>query len=80
VPLLILDEPVDGLDFEGTEFLYDSLNAYRDTGSVLMSSHVAESFTRCCDHLYVLDGGDLSRPYPLDPATDIRALLKERHR
>ena len=80
VPLLILDEPVDGLDFEGTEFLYDSLNAYRDTGSVLMSSHVAESFTQCCDHLYVLDGGDLSRPYPLDPATDIRALLKERNR
>jgi len=28
----------------------------------------------------VLDGGDLSRPYPLDPATDIRALLKERTR
>ena len=80
LPLLILDEPVDGLDFEGTEFLYESLNAYRDTGSVLMSSHVAESFTQCCDHLCVLDGGDLSRPYPLDPETDIRALLKERHR
>ena len=50
LPLLILDEPVDGLDFEGTEFLYESLNAYRDTESVLMSSHVAESFTQNALH------------------------------
>lgn len=60
-PLLILDEPVDFLDFVGTEFLYQCINAYSDQGhSVFLSSHIAESFTRCCDLLYVLKEGQLS--------------------
>ena len=62
LPLLILDEPVDGLDFTGTEFLYDAINAYREYGSVLMSSHIAESFERCCDQLYVMRSGALEGP------------------
>ena len=60
--LLILDEPVDGLDFTGTEFLYDATNAYREYGSVLMSSHIAESFERCCDQLDVMRSGALEGP------------------
>lgn len=62
LPLLVLDEPVDGLDFEGTEFLYTAINEYRDYGSVFMSSHIAESFERCCDQLYLLRAGALNGP------------------
>jgi ABC-2 type transport system ATP-binding protein len=76
LPLLLLDEPVDGLDFESTEFLYDSVAAYREWGSVLMSSHIAESFSRCSDRLYVLRGGRLGDP--VDDAAvlrDVRSYL-----
>ncbi|WJZ03424.1 ATP-binding cassette domain-containing protein [Corynebacterium freiburgense] len=60
-PLLILDEPVDFLDFVGTEFLYECITQYAMNGnSVFLSSHIAESFTRCCDYLYVLKEGSLS--------------------
>lgn len=76
LPLLILDEPVDGLDFEGTEYLYEALIEYRTRGSVLMSSHVAESFTRCCDSLHILREGKLSENITLGAHTDLKALVK----
>ncbi|MDR1448818.1 MAG: ATP-binding cassette domain-containing protein [Propionibacteriaceae bacterium] len=75
LPLLILDEPTDALDFEGTEYLYEAISAYRAHGSVFMSSHVAESFERCCDSVCVLKGGSLSEPHPVDDAAAIRGLV-----
>ena len=81
-PLLILDEPVDFLDFVGTEFLYQCINAYSDQGhSVFLSSHIAESFTRCCDLLYVLKEGQLSGPFAVPrEAKDVVQLLSEKPR
>jgi len=75
-PLLILDEPLDGLDFDATEFLYQAVTDYRAHGAVLMSSHIAESFTRCCDALVVLSHGDLRGPYPVTAASDVRSLVR----
>ncbi|AWB81644.1 hypothetical protein C3B44_04085 [Corynebacterium yudongzhengii] len=78
-PLLILDEPVDFLDFTGTEFLYDSILSYADQDhSVFMSSHIAESFVRCCDSMYVLQNGELSRQRQVpNRAEDIVHLLEQ---
>lgn len=56
-PLLILDEPLDGLDFDATEFLYSELNKYKEHGTVLMSSHIIESITRICDQVILLQNG-----------------------
>lgn len=79
LPLLMLDEPVDGLDFEGTEFLYTAINEYRDHGSVFMSSHIAESFERCCDQLYLLRVGALDGPVDDEASLrDVRHLLEGR--
>ena len=58
-PLLILDEPFDGLDFDATEFLYGLLLQYKEEGSILMSSHIAESIVRVCDTAYSIDDGHL---------------------
>lgn len=76
-PLLFLDEPVDFLDFVGTEFLYHCINEYSAKGhSLLLSSHIAESFTRCCDLLYVLKDGQLSGPFDVPrEAKDVVQLL-----
>ncbi len=77
LPLLVLDEPVDGLDFTGTEFLYDAINAYREYGSVLMSSHIAESFERCCDQLYMMRSGALEGPISEpDALRQVRRLVR----
>lgn len=78
LPLLILDEPFDGLDFESTEFLYTAINDYRKYGSVFMSSHIAESFERCCDQLYLLRAGSISGPVTdRTSLSNVRGLLEQ---
>ncbi|OMG25920.1 ABC transporter ATP-binding protein [Actinomyces naeslundii] len=63
VDILFLDEPVDFLDFSATEYLYQCIVAAAEHGqSVLLSSHIAESFTRCTSRLYILSAGVLSSP------------------
>lgn len=60
LPLLILDEPLDGLDFGASEFLYEVLRGHKRHGSVLMSSHIAESFEKTCDKILLLSQGEVS--------------------
>ncbi|MGT2907003.1 ATP-binding cassette domain-containing protein [Streptococcus dentiloxodontae] len=59
-PLLILDEPFDGLDFESTEYLYKKITSYKSYGSIIMSTHFAESVVRVCDSLYILENGNVT--------------------
>ncbi len=76
LPLLILDEPLDGLDFDSAEFLYQALREHKKYGSVFMSSHIAESFERTCDKVLLLDQGRISSR-AVTEHTDIRKELKE---
>lgn len=73
--LLIMDEPLDGLDFNSSEFLYEAINGYKSKGSILMSSHIAESFEKTCDRLLLLDDG-LIQSKVIKNGTDIRKALE----
>ena len=42
-PLLLLDEPVNGLDFQSTEYLYQLIAGYKEYGTALFSSHILDS-------------------------------------
>ena len=77
-PLLFLDEPVDFLDFTATEFLYSSIKEASTRGrTVLLSSHVAESFTRCCHRVCALRDGVLTGPFPTPGNPhDVAALIQ----
>jgi ABC-2 type transport system ATP-binding protein len=55
--------------------LYEAINGYKQHGSVLMSSHIAESFEKTCDYILLLSGGKLQRNQ-LAPGMDIRAELE----
>ncbi len=75
--LLLLDEPVDFLDFSSTEFLYETIRSYSASyGSIIMCSHIAESFTRCCSQIYVLEEGTITGPYDVpERAEDVVQIL-----
>ncbi|WP_136193551.1 ABC transporter ATP-binding protein [Actinomyces procaprae] len=74
--ILFLDEPVDFLDFAATEYLYHCIVAAAERGqAVLLSSHIAESFTRCTTRLYVLSSGRLSGPFDTPGDSDAVAAL-----
>lgn len=61
--LLFLDEPVNGLDFQSTEYLYQQISGYRKYGTVLFSSHILESITLTSDRVFVLEDGKIRQTF-----------------
>ncbi len=66
--LLVLDEPTNGLDPQGTREIRDLLRRIRDEGrtSVLLSSHLLSEMERICDRVAVLAHGRVLREGSLD--------------
>ncbi|MBD5483950.1 MAG: ABC transporter ATP-binding protein [Lachnospiraceae bacterium] len=77
--LLILDEPVNGLDFQSTEYLYRQIGSYRQYGTVLFSSHILESICLTSDRVVVLEQGQIKRCFTGQEieADIIREVLKK---
>ena len=77
--LLMLDEPVNGLDFQSTEYLYQQIDGYRQFGSVLFSSHILESICLTSDRVLVLEQGQIKKCFAGQEieAEKIREALKE---
>lgn len=75
--LLLLDEPVNGLDFQSTEFLYQQIAEYKKYGTILFSSHILESITLTSDRVVVLEGGRIRQIFEGEPfdAVEIREAL-----
>ena len=75
-PLLILDEPTEGLDPLMQEAVYDLLAEVRGRGrTVFMSSHVLPEVGRVCDRIGVLRGGTLALVAHVD---EVRSLAPRR--
>lgn len=76
--LLLLDEPVNGLDFQSTEYLYEMIGGYKKYGTVLFSSHILESITLTSDRVLVLEEGKVREEYVGDEidVTKIREALR----
>ncbi|MFD1177890.1 ATP-binding cassette domain-containing protein [Paenibacillus puldeungensis] len=61
--LLLLDEPVNGLDFQSTEYLYKLMEGYKKYGTILFSSHILESICLTSDRVIVLEHGKIKRAF-----------------
>jgi ABC-2 type transport system ATP-binding protein len=77
-PLLILDEPTEGLDPLMQEAFYDLLAEVKREGrTVFMSSHVLSEVERVCDRIGLIRAGELVLVKPVD---EIRHLAARRIR
>jgi ABC-2 type transport system ATP-binding protein len=77
-PLLILDEPTDGLDPLMQEAVYDLLAEVKRLGrTVFMSSHVLPEVERVCDRIGLLRNGALTLVSTVD---EVRRLAARRVR
>jgi ABC-2 type transport system ATP-binding protein len=66
-PLLLLDEPAQGLDPAGQKFMRDQILALHRAGkTVILSSHHLDEVARVCTHVGVLNHGHLVRSGPLE--------------
>jgi ABC-2 type transport system ATP-binding protein len=73
-PLLILDEPTDGLDPLMQEAVYELLAEVKGRGrTVFMSSHVLPEVERVCDRIGLLRGGALRLVSSIDEVRHLAA-------
>ena len=64
-PILILDEPFNGLDLESVHLLCMILDRLRARGkTILVTSHIYESLEACCDYIHYLSRGFVACSYP----------------
>lgn len=60
--LLILDEPMNGLDNQGVEDMRRLLLDFRNRGvTILLASHNPLDVSLLCDQVFTIDGGILRR-------------------
>lgn len=56
--ILILDEPMNGLDDKGAEYVRNFLLSYKETGkTIILASHIREDIEYLCDTELTLDNG-----------------------
>lgn len=66
-PLILLDEPVLGLDPAAQKFMREQIVALHQAGkTILLCSHHLDEVTRVCTHIAVLNQGRLVRSGPLE--------------
>ena len=68
--LLILDEPMNGLDPAGMHEMRDMIRALVAEGrTVVLSSHLLDEVERTCDHVAIVDHGRVIRQGPIHELT-----------
>ncbi len=61
-PILLLDEPFNGLDRHGMKDIGDLLMGLRDQGvCILLTSHHSQDIDSLCSEVYLLENGRLSK-------------------
>lgn len=76
--MLVLDEPVNGLDPEGIRWMRGLLRGHADAGgTVLLSSHLMSEVAEIADDLVVITGGRVVKAGPLGEVTAGHATLED---
>lgn len=74
-PLLILDEPTNGLDVESTRLFFDLMRELAEAGTtILFSTHLLDQVERLCSHVAIIANGRLVRSGTLDELLAGRSL------
>ena len=63
-PILILDEPFNGVDIESNEKILQLLIRLKSTDKIIIiASHIIESLTRICDRIHLLQNGVIGNTF-----------------
>ncbi|SFN43577.1 ABC-2 type transport system ATP-binding protein [Chryseobacterium oleae] len=74
-PINILDEPFNGVDFEGVHILYDIIKQLRSEHKiVIISSHIIETLFHTCDKIAVLQNGRIEKVYEKNEFDELNTL------
>jgi ABC-type multidrug transport system ATPase subunit len=74
-PLLILDEPTNGLDVEATRLFFDLMREQAGAGkTIVFSTHLMDQVERLCSHAAIIHRGRLIMAGPLAALLEGRSL------
>ncbi|UTX49095.1 hypothetical protein [Chryseobacterium sp. MA9] len=74
-PINILDEPFNGVDFEGVHILYDIIRQLKSEKKVvIVSSHIIETLFHTCDKIALLKDGKIEKIYNKEEFSQLNAL------
>jgi len=77
-PIMILDEPFNGVDVESNEKIIQVLDFLRKKGKIiLLSSHIIHSLTSCCDKVSYLKNGAFAQCYEQANFDALQTLVSE---
>lgn len=63
--ILILDEPMNGLDADGISMVHDLIRLYREKGRlIILASHMIDDVMATCDKVYAIKDGKLEEKLP----------------
>ncbi len=76
-PILLLDEPFNGVDFETVETIYIILNHLREKGkTILLTSHVLPTLTEVCNQISWLKEGRIETSFGQTAFPELRQKVK----
>jgi len=77
-PVIILDEPFNGVDIESNEKIYQILERIKDTGKIiLLSSHIISSLTGICDRISFLSEKKIIKTYGKEDYPLLEKMIQE---
>ena len=76
--LLILDEPMNGLDPLGIQDLRNLIRSFPEKGiTVILSSHILSEVELIADHIGIISGGVLGYSGKINPGDDLEKLFMQ---
>lgn len=74
--LVLLDEPLSGLDPRQAKALRDALSELRGVGTLVISSHNLYELERLCDHVILVSNGVCTEQGPMTEVTGQTSLVE----
>ena len=77
-PVVLLDEPFNGVDVESNEKIFQILDRLRQQGkTIILSSHILQSLTAVADTIHLLDNGRIEKQYAPDQFSILEKEIRE---
>ena len=78
-PVLILDEPFNGVDLESNEIIYQILLRLKQQSKlILLSSHIIETLTNVCDAVSYLNEGSFRQTFQKPDFPEMERKLRDK--
>lgn len=75
-PIIVLDEPFNGLDIESSRIVRSVLLKLKKNGTtIIVTSHILETLTNMCDHIHLLENGMITSSKEQDEFEELSKIL-----